>query len=34
MGAGGSPLHEYLTPLLTLDDRLLVEMIEGKLHSK
>jgi len=34
MGAGESPLHEYLTLLLTLDDRLLVEMRKGKLRSK
>jgi len=26
MGAGEAPLREYLTPLLVLDDRLLIEM--------
>ena len=34
MGAGETSLREYLTPLLALDDRLLVEMRKGKLHSK
>jgi hypothetical protein len=34
MGAGKSSLLEYLTLLLMLGDRLLVEMRKGKLHSK
>jgi len=34
MGAGEAPLCEYLTPLLALDDRLLIEMRKGKPHSK
>jgi hypothetical protein len=34
MGAGEAPLREYLTPLLALDDRLLIKMRRGKLNSK
>jgi len=34
MEAGEAPSREYLTPLLALDDRLLLEMRKGKPHSK
>ena len=34
MGAGETPLREYPTPLLALDDRLLIEMTKGKPHSR
>lgn len=34
MGAGEVPLREYLTPLLALDDKLVVGMRKGKLRAK